>query len=181
ILEKNEDFSTVLFPILKKDEMESFFKKYLPGYQVEKKKLRSLPKRALGYYLIRSCIPAIVLTGALFYFLPDFLFLAGIFWLFSLLQGCLKWKDGGNCLEQKRLSLRFRRGIQRRTMSIHHQSLPPVEIKQHTIHIRNRLATSQMSIIGMLGGRTHYTINDLERADANQNFDWYSYRNRADF
>src|SRR5699024_10957211 len=106
---------------------EPFFKKYLPGYQVEKKKLRSLPKRALGYYLIRSCIPAIVLTGALFYFLPDFLFLAGIFWLFSLLQGFLKWKDGGYWLEQKRLSLRFRRGIHRTTMRIYHQRLQSVE------------------------------------------------------
>ncbi|HLR52218.1 MAG TPA: PH domain-containing protein [Candidatus Avamphibacillus sp.] len=180
-LEKNEDFSTVLFPILKKDEMEPFFKKYLPGYQVEKKKLRSLPKRALGYYLIRSCIPAIVLTGALFYFLPDFLFLAGIFWLFSLLQGFLKWKDGGYWLEQKRLSLRFRRGIHRTTMRIYHQRLQSVEIKQHPLHKRHRLATIQMSIIGMLGGGTHYTIKELERADANQIFDWYSYRKRADF
>lgn len=173
---KGDEFSTVLFPILKKDEIEPFLEKYLPDYKATEEELHSLPKRAIFYYLFRSAILAVIVTGILYYIWPQALWVGFIILLVSLLYGFLQYKDGGYCIHNKRLTIRFRRGIHRRKMRIYHGRIQAVEIRQHKLHHLQQLATIKLSIIGMLGTGTHYTINELENTDVEQIFDWYSYR-----
>src|SRR5699024_11492375 len=53
-LDKGEDLSTVLFPIMKASEVAGFLENYLPDYAAQPEDFHPLPKRAMTYYLFRS-------------------------------------------------------------------------------------------------------------------------------
>lgn len=174
-LDKGEDFSTVLFPILKVNEIESFLDKYLPEYKASQEELRPLPKRSMVYYLIRTCLPALVIMGGVLFVFPQFILIPVILLLVSFYLGYLKYKDGGFYLNGNRITVRFR-GLSRTTMRMFNRRIQSLEVKQHKLHQIQGLATISFSILGMLGAGKHYTLKELDNKDATQIFDWYSNR-----
>lgn len=94
-LDRGEDFSTVLFPIMKKDEIEPFLHEFLPNYSIESVCFEPLPKQALKFYLIRACLPILLLGGAAIYFFPQFSWLAVIVLFIAFLLGFMRYRDGG--------------------------------------------------------------------------------------
>jgi len=175
-LDKGGDFSTVLFPILKKDEIEPFLEKYLPDYQVKAEKLEDLPKRAAPYYLVRALLPMAILSVVLYYLIPGLVYLSVIFLLIGLLYGFSAFKDSGYLLGKHRLTIRYRMGLHRRTMRIYHRRIQAIEVKQHKLHQWQDLASIKVSIIGTSGTGTHFYIKELEDQDAEKIFKWYSYQ-----
>src|SRR5690625_122720 len=177
-LEKGEDFSTVLFPILKREEIESFLGKYLPNYKAPDDRLHTLPKRGIWYYLIRSSVLFLIIGGVILYFLPQFIWITVVLLLIGLLYGFLKYKDSGYNINHKHVTVRYRRGLSRSTIRIFHNRLQAVEIKQHKVERMQALASVKLSIIGLLGSGTHYHVKEMEGKEAERLFDWYSYRKR---
>lgn len=175
-LGKGEDFSTVLFPILKMEEADRFLKKYLPDYRSSESILHSLPKGAKWYYLARSSVFFMILAGILLYFSFKLVWIALILLLVGLFYGFLKFKDSGYEINENRITVRYRRGISRTTIRIFHNRIQAVEINQHKLHQKQNLATAKISIIGLMGSGTHYKVKELEEQKAEQILDWYSYR-----
>lgn len=175
-LEKGEDFSTALFPILKINDVDDFIKKYLPTYKSCVTELNQPPKRAIWYYLFRSSFLFFIIACVFIFILPHFIWIALLLLAAGLLQGFLKYKDSGYANENNRITVRYRHGISRTTIRIFPNRIQAVEIKQHKFQQWMRLATAKLSIIGLMGGGTHYYVKELENKDTTEIFDWYSYR-----
>ncbi|WP_077324604.1 PH domain-containing protein [Virgibacillus siamensis] len=174
-MDKGEDFSSVLFPIMKADEVETFLQKFLPEYAGITNDLTPLPKRARKFYLIRASflflIPPIV--SALIY--PQLIWAPLLVLAATVYLGILRHKDGGYRLDGERLTVRYR-FFSRDTLTMYHKRVQSFEKKQHKIHIKQKLATVKLSIIGKMGMGKHFTVKELEESDANTLSDWYSYR-----
>ena len=173
-MEKGEEFSTVLFPILKKDEAEEFLQEFLPDYANHSDTITPLPKRALKFYLFRAMLPVIIPLAGVWYFFPQFTWIPAIFLIGTFVLGYLCFKDAGYDLNDSRLTIRYRR-VSKMTMFIYHKRVQAFEKKQHKLHIKQRLASLKLSIIAGMGGK-HFHIKELEERDADLLSDWYSYR-----
>ncbi|MUK89722.1 PH domain-containing protein [Ornithinibacillus sp. L9] len=174
-LDQGEEFSTVLFPILKANEVEGFLEKFLPTHKPTNKQLQPLPKRARKFYVLRSIVPFVILAGVAIYFYPQFSWVPIVLLVGSLYLGLLRYKDGGILTEDKRLTVRFR-VLNKNTVIIFHKRIQAFEKKQHKIQKFNRLATISLSIVGKLGVGKHYKLKDLDESNTDVLADWYSYR-----
>jgi len=177
--EKGEDFSTVLFPMIKKTEIAHFLQEILPEYAKQPNEWDSLPKKALKYYLFRSMLPFILIGAGIIYFFPAFSWVAIILIILSFLLGWLRYKDGGFVLSGNSLMVKYR-VFGKITMMIYHRRIQAFEKKQHLMHRRENLATMELSIIGKYGAGKHYRLKEMKASDTNRLSDWYSYRDRTD-
>lgn len=174
-MDKGEDFP-ILFPLIKKTEVESFLEELLPHYaRGLNKELTQLPKRARKWYIYRSSAILIILTCIIAYFFPGFIWIPLFLLFISVFFGILRYKNNGYDLEGERLTICYRM-ISKMTIIMYHNRIQAFEKSQHKIQSMQALTSIQVSIIGSLGNGTHYTIKDLEEEDANQLADWYSYR-----
>ncbi|MGM8366600.1 PH domain-containing protein [Virgibacillus sp. W0181] len=173
-LDKGEDFP-VLFPIMKESEVEQFLQTYLPTYANSTAPLNSLPARAAKFYLLRSSILLIIITAAVAYFFPAFIWIPIALLILSLLIGYLRYKDAGYVIENKRITIQMR-ALSKVKMLMYHRRIQAFEDKQHKVQKIQRLATVTFSIIGSLGAGTHYTLKDMDEKDASKLQEWYSYR-----
>lgn len=175
-LDKGEDFSSVLFPIMKSGEVEEFFNIFLPDYSSSRsQELTALPKRARKFYIIRSVLPFLLLGTAVSIVIPQFIWVPVVLLAASLYIGVLRHKDGGFHQYGKRLTIRHRT-FGRNTVIMHHKRIQAFEKKQNPLHKKQWLATMQLSIIGKMGMGKHFTIKELEKSHIDQLADWYSYR-----
>lgn len=175
-LESGEDFSTVLFPIMKRSEVERFLQIFVPTHaEVEERPLLKLPKRARKYYLFRSMLPALAIMAGLLYAIPDYFGLSIVLVVCSIFFGSLQHQDGGFCLHGERLTIRYRT-FSKVTMRIHRKRIQAFEMKQHKLQRLDNLATIKVSIIGMLGSGNHYTIKELDDEEARSIAEWYSFQ-----
>ncbi|SET79699.1 putative membrane protein [Oceanobacillus limi] len=177
-LDKGEDFSTVLFPIMKREEVDAFLQEFIPTYVSERTKLHPLPKRALKFYLFRSVIPFFIVAALVLYFYPQFIWGPVILLLASLYLGLLRHRAGGFRTEEKLLTIRYR-VLSKNTMIIVHKRIQSYEKKQHKLQKSQQLATLNLSIIGKLGVGKHYKLKDLAVNDVDLLADWYSYRKKG--
>lgn len=176
-VEKGEDISTVLFPIMNKGEVRDFLEKLLPEYAgaAQPEELVGPPKRALKFYLFRSMILFIILGAGVVYFFPQFSWIPVLFIIASLFLGSLRYRDSGYHIQDKALMVRYRI-FSKTTMIMYHKRIQSFERKQHTIHRKQDLATAVLSIIGKYGAGKHYRLKELDEADANRLSSWFSYR-----
>lgn len=174
-VDKGEDFSSILFPIMKANEVEPFLEKFLPEYAGVTNDLTPLPKRARKYYLMRSSILFLILTIVMAFVLPQFIWLPLIVLAGSIYLGLLRHKDGGFRRDGEKLTVRYR-FFSRNTITMYHKRVQAFEKKQHVVHIKQQLANARLSIIGKMGMGKHFVVKELEESDVNEISDWYSYR-----
>lgn len=173
-IEKGEEFSTVLFPILKKSEVEQFLQVFLLDYSTQSDAMTPLPKRALKFYLLRALLPVVFLLAGVWYFLPQFIWVPVVFLIAACVLGYLRFKDAGYHLTGEQLTISYRR-VSKMTMLIYHRRIQSFEKKQHKVHLKQKLASMKLAIIAGLGGK-HFPIKELEEKDVDLLADWYSYR-----
>jgi putative membrane protein len=173
--EKGEDFSTVLYPMIKKSEIAPFLREILPDYAVQPNEWGNLPKKALKYYLLRSALPFILLGMAIIWLFPSFSWAAILLVAISFLIGWLRFRDGGFSRNGNLLLVKYR-VFSKITMMIYHRRIQAFEKKQHLLHRREDLATMELSIIGKFGAGKHYRLKEMKVLDLDHLSDWYSYR-----
>ncbi|RLL42162.1 hypothetical protein D8M04_16275 [Oceanobacillus piezotolerans] len=173
-IEKGEDYSTVLFPILKKGEVQAFLMDLLPEYSLlSNEEMKSLPKRSLKYYLIRSTILFLLIGLAVLYFVPALSWYLIPFFLLLLLLGYFRYKDAGFYIEGQHLLIRFRR-LSKTTILLPARRIQAMENKQHFFHKKELLETIMFSIIGGQGMGKHYKLKEIETTDAEVLRKWFS-------
>ncbi|ASN07473.1 hypothetical protein CFK40_19865 [Virgibacillus necropolis] len=174
-IEKGEDFSTILFPIMKKSEVDGFLNKFLPDYVSNRNDLIGLPENAKTFYIIRSTILLLIALIAMLFFIPQFIWVPTILLLICLYMGLLRYKDAGFRIDHEQLTLRYR-VINRKTIILFHKRIQSFEKKQHMIQKNASLATIKTSIVSKFGTGKHYKIKDLAVEDIMELTSWYSYR-----
>ncbi|WP_026908580.1 PH domain-containing protein [Paucisalibacillus globulus] len=173
--DKGEQFSTVLFPMIKIEEVDAFLEEFLPEYLTNRQEIKPLPKRSLKYYLFRMIVPALVLLAAVFFILPQFVWIPIVILAASVVLGILQYKDSGYVIEGNRITLRYR-VFSKVTMIMNHKRIQAFNKKQHILHRKERLATTQLSIVGKMGMGKHYHVKELDEKAVDEMSDWYSCR-----
>lgn len=171
-MDSNEEFN-ILFPIMKKSEVEHFLQTYLPAYVGITEEFQHLPKQSLKYYLIRSVTPVLLLSVGLWYFFPKFILMSIVLIVASIFLGLLRYKDAGYRLGKNRLTIVYRQLLSKTTMIIYKKRIQSFERKQHIIQKMDDLATMHIAIIGVLGLGTHYNIKDMDTEDIYVIANWY--------
>ncbi|MFB4168123.1 PH domain-containing protein [Virgibacillus sp. JSM 102003] len=174
-MDKGEDFSSVLFPIMKADEVGEFFNTFLPEYAGETQELIPLPKRARKFYLLRSSLPVIIIGAGVGYFFTQFVWVPILLLIGSFYLGFLRHKDGGFYQDGQRLTIRYRT-LSKNTLVMYHKRLQAFEKKQYLVQAKQKLATMRLSIIGKMGMGKHFIIKEMDESHTDQLADWYSYR-----
>ncbi|MBY7142382.1 PH domain-containing protein [Virgibacillus sp. NKC19-3] len=174
-LDQGQDFSTVLFPIMRRDEVEEFLQEILPEYAEHPKEFNPLPKRALPFYLFRTMVPVILLGVVVMFLLPQFSWLVILLLIAAFGLGFLRYRASGYDVKGNRLMVRYRT-FSKMTMLMYHKRIQAFEKKQHKIQKSQSLATLKLSIIGKLGVGKHYSLKELNADDLDLLSDWYSYR-----
>ncbi|GAA0431598.1 PH domain-containing protein [Lentibacillus halophilus] len=174
-MDDKEDFSSTLFPIMKRDEVESFLKTFVPDYAGIQQEPTPLPKRARKFYVFRASILFVILTLATGFWIPQFIWVPILLLAGSMGLGIWRHMDGGFRLDGDHVIIRHR-SFSRNTVMMHHKRIQAFEKKQHKIQGSQQLATMRLSIIGTMGTGTHFAIKDLEESLTDKLADWYSRR-----
>lgn len=175
VAQKGEDFSTVLYPMMKKTEVKDFLGEILPEYAVPADGMKKLPDRAQKYYVIRALLPFLLPLAAVLYFFPRFFWIPLIVMALFWVLGHLRYRAGACRIVGDCLIVRYRH-INKITMIMYHKRIQAFERMQHFIHKREHLATVELSIIGVSGSGKHFKLKELDQAHADLLADWYSYR-----
>ncbi|MEC5424694.1 PH domain-containing protein [Virgibacillus sp. C22-A2] len=175
--DKGEDFSTVLFPIMKKGEVNDFLKELLPEYAEHVEEMTPIPRRGLKFYLFRATFPFILIGAGIAYFIPQYLWVPIVLLLGSSSIGFLRYQDAGFQIEGERLTVRYRI-LSKVTMFIYHKRLQAFEKEQNPIQKVQSLTTLRLSIVGVLGAGKHYVIKDLDDSKVVGLSEWYSYKTK---
>ncbi|TRM13206.1 PH domain-containing protein [Lentibacillus cibarius] len=174
-MDKGEDFSSTLFPIMKREEVEPFLETFLPDYAGIQQELTPLPKRARMFYIFRASIIFLILTAVVGFWNPSFIWMPLVLLVGSMILGVMRHRDGGFHQHGEQLTIRHR-SFSRNTIMMYHKRIQAFEKKQHKIQSQQQLATMRLSIIGSMGTGTHFAIKDLEESLTDELGDWYSYR-----
>ncbi|RKQ30942.1 PH domain-containing protein [Oceanobacillus halophilus] len=175
-LDKGEDFSTVLFPILRKTEVKQFLDAILPGYDVEMDQSKSIlvPKRGLKYYLIRASLIFVLLGIGTIFLLPKIIWFLIPVLLVFLGLGYLRFKNAAYQIDENRLIIQYR-NLSKTTVMVYHKRIQAFEEKQHKLHQKENLATIKVSVLGKMGAGKVYKVKELDKENADKLADWYSY------
>lgn len=176
--DKMEPFP-VLFPLIHEKEVEQFLREYLPDYQQQKTELIPLSKRGRKFYLFNTTILFVLALIPVLYFFPSFSWIPLCFIILSLALGWMQHKDGGYMIDGKRITLQHR-NLNKVTIMTYHRRIQSLQKRQHKIQMYQRIASTKISLIGMGGLGTHYSLKHVEEEDANKIADWYSYRKQVE-
>lgn len=176
--EKGEEFSTVLFPIMKRSEVQGFLQQFLPEYIPFQNELIGLPKRSRIFYLFRVIFPVLILLVAVLIVLPQFIWIPILLLIASIYLGITRHRDAGYRTEEKKLTIRYRI-FSKVTMVMNHKRIQAFNKKQHILHKKLKLSNLKLSIVGKMGLGKHFTIKELEEEAVDSLSEWYSYRKRG--
>ncbi|HLT55539.1 MAG TPA: PH domain-containing protein [Bacillota bacterium] len=174
-LDNGEDFSTLLFPIMKKGEVKRFLQHFLPDYTIPEERLTTIPKRGIKYYLFRGSVLFFILAGGSMFFIPKYSWLFILLLVISVYFGYLRSKDCGFHIKGERVVIQFR-VLSKMTVLLYKKRIQSMENKQHFLQRKEQLATVKISIIAREGS-ANYKLKELDEADTNILSDWYSFQN----
>ena|SRR5215207_3440187 len=160
--------STMLFPLLPRDEVDGFLAETTPEFAVNPK-LESLPRRALRRYVFRSTfLYLIIALAAALVSVLVFHTVAGIPALslvpFATLYGWLSYQDTGWAFEGGRLVVRYR-SLGRKTAIAPRRRLQSRGVSRNPFQRRVRLATFLAEVASGSGGSA-LRIKDLDAVAA---------------
>ncbi len=172
-LDKNDDFSIALFPLLKRTEIQSFVQEYLPGFQIEEE-WEQLPVRSARRFILRSTLPVVAIAAPLLYFFPLFSWMALIIIAAAAVLGYLRFKDAGFSINEKQLSFRSRM-LSREIIVVDRKRIQSLSTSNHWFQRRKSLQTVYFSIASHSGVGKSFLVKDMENGDAEAIRDWYSF------
>jgi putative membrane protein len=156
--------STMLFPLLRRDEVPEFLARATPEFAANPA-LRPLPRRALGRYVFRAVVGylALALAAAVAWFVVFGSFLGLLAFLLvppSALYGWLSYRDAGWAFEDDRLVVRYR-SLGRKTAIAPRRRLQSREVTRSPFQRRVRLATFLAEVASGSGGSA-LRVTDLD-------------------
>lgn len=167
--EKGE--STLLFPLLRKDEIRDFLKEFAPVFvQEEDKAYTPVSRKALPGYLFP--VPAVlaVLTLIIGYFTKWGAIGWGLVVLFLLL-GWWKYKTAGWIVDADKVIFRYRR-ISRMTAIIPRGRIQSYSVGRHPFQLRKGLCTAKATVASG-GGGTEFRIKGMPAEEGLAILAWY--------
>ncbi len=175
----DSEMHTVLFPLIRKSEVQNFLRELLPEYEYNIEQWISLPKRAFPYYLFRLAILPLIVTIVFYFTLTDWAYIPLIVTILACLLAYFQYKTIGYEIKGEHLFIR-NRDLSKDTIIVKHRRLQAMKKKNNILFKKKQnLASLDTAILNKFLGR-HFIVRDLEQEDVDKISDWYSYqKNRS--
>ncbi|SNZ16726.1 putative membrane protein [Terribacillus aidingensis] len=167
-------FSTILFPLLKRSELQHFLKEIVPGFVVETA-FRKPPKRARLRYAFVPILISMLITGVLVYFFSWYGLFAILFILLTVCFCVLDYKDAGVSWTADMLTMRYRE-LSRITVHVPRKKVQAFRESQHYFQSKKQLGTVKISVASGGAAGSSFKVRHLAEQDAQAAADWYSFR-----
>ncbi|MFD1737673.1 PH domain-containing protein [Bacillus salitolerans] len=172
-MEKSEEYSTFLLPIVKKSEIKNHLLLFTPEFFSKDEQFQPLPIRARKRFLFRTTFPSIVAAALISWFFPPWGYISIVLIPLALLLGNRMFRESGWLLMQNRLSLRFR-FINRHTVLAKKNRIQSFNLVHSFFQRKNRLTSIVISVQSKMAGK-HFKVVDVDEDDGYELFKWYSY------
>ncbi|RAK15682.1 putative membrane protein [Anoxybacillus vitaminiphilus] len=175
LAEKESNYSTVLFPLVKVSKVNELLSMFVPHYSVPAS-FERLPSRALRRYIWRSVLPAVVLLLPISYFFQPWGYLLLLLVVPFAFLGYMRFKDAGvYMIDEHSLSLRYR-VFTKMIVLLRKRRIQTLESSQSIFQRKQRLATVHLFIQSGLLHSKHFKVVDIDEAHMDAIQKWYRKR-----
>lgn len=162
--QQNKEKSIVLFPLMRKSELEKYFGEYLPDYEDEKE-VTTPPERAFWRYLRRPNY--LVLAGALaLWYVWEYGWILFFLLIPFTILGWLRYMDASVTKGKNTLILKYR-VLARHTAFIKRNRVQVSESTINPFQKRKLLSTIKVTAASGAGGRS-FKVEDMEKPFAEE-------------
>jgi len=166
---KEQNYVTLLFPLLRSGELSGFLTSILPEYQLPSSMV-SLPRRACRRYIFRAVVPMLLVIVPLqwvpYGWLSFALFIPAFFW------GLSRYHAGGTALNDRQLTFRFR-FINRFRVLMLRNCVQSMQVSANPFQRWWKLRTVYASVLSSPAGKT-FQVTDVDISEAERLWKWYS-------
>ncbi len=166
---KEQDHVTVLFPLIRNNELNRFLSAILPEYRLPEI-YSPLPRRALRRYIIRAMAPVALVSVALqwlpYGWLAFFLLPLSFFW------GLSRYRSGGTKIEDHQLSFRFR-FINRYRVVMKRRNIQALQVTSNPLQRWQKLKTIRAWVLSSPEEK-QFQVLDVDNSEAKNIWRWYS-------
>ncbi len=167
-----ESSKVILLPIIKKSRIPDLLEPHLSDYRFRVNFVPA-PKRAYSRYLFRSWMAVVPIIIALTWFIWPWGALSLSLLAVNALWAYLKYRDAGWSIEGDMLTFRFR-GIVKNTVYMRKNKVQAFSVKESFFQRKKNLATVMATVKSGHGG-SGGQVFDIEKTDAKEMYQWYSY------
>lgn len=177
-LDKGEDFSTVLFPLIKKSAINDLLQHFVPDYQMQDIE-NYVPEKAKWRYMFRGMLIFIIFVPAivtLSYVFSSWGYLAMLLLPIGAILGYSRYKVAGWSIVNDQLTLQFR-FISKITVLHHKKRIQSMDKKQSFLQRKKELGSVRTFIKSAVTGKG-FEVKDLDESDCWTIWEWYTKRNK---
>ncbi|MBU8907319.1 PH domain-containing protein [Desertibacillus haloalkaliphilus] len=167
---REEQLSTILFPLIKKRDIPAVLKEIAPTFSVPLQ-FQRVPKRALLRYLLRNLLPAGLLVVTITFVMP-YGHLSVLTLPIVVLLSYFQYRDAGHGNHQEAVWLRFRR-LNQTMVIVPRRKIQAAEHQQSLLQSYRSLSTFKVSILTSMTGKS-FSVIDLDQTESERLFKWFS-------
>ena len=168
----DQNYITLLFPLLRTAEINQFLGRILPEYRMPES-FTPLPSRSLRRYIFRAAAPTLLVIVPLqwvpYGWLSFLLFIPAVFWGYS------RYRAGGTSVDDRQLSLRFR-FVNRFRVLMHRNCVQALQFSVNPFQRWWGLRSVRAWVLSSPSGKA-FQLADVEEKEARRIWDWYSRNN----
>jgi putative membrane protein len=170
---KEEDLSTILLPLCRRNEVETLLKEIVPEYSFDPS-YETLPRESMRRYMIKLIVPALIAAAAAAYFLP-YGWLAFLLPAASGFLGFVQYKTAGICTVTDYICIRSRQ-ISKSEVFLPKNRIQDMETVQNPLQRLDNLFTIHVSVLTTVIGKT-FSLKHISNEQKEKFMEWYSYEN----
>ncbi|WP_347552667.1 PH domain-containing protein [Pseudalkalibacillus hwajinpoensis] len=168
---EDEQFSTVMFPLIKRRNLKGFLQEVLPEVSIHED-CRALPVKARSRYMVRFSLPVLIPIGLISFFVP-YGYFSVLLLPVACLIGYLHYRDAGWGWKQGVALLQFRQ-IGRTRIYVARKRIQAMEMQTTFFQKYRGLTTFQVSILSSFAGK-QFRVRDIEQINGESLLNLYSY------
>ena len=172
---KKENIQTVIFPLIRKSEIEPFLTTILPEYRASFEQLKPISKRFFYFNSVVNVFGAIVIISILAIFISNFWWIGLVLLIPAWSYDFIKYKLTKTALTDDQLTMQIVPILSKETVWLKKDKVQALEQRQNPIQRKLNIAIHKLSVMDNFVGQ-HYVVHGLPIEDANEISDWYSYR-----
>lgn len=168
---KEQNFVTILFPLLRVNELKQFLNNIIPEYELPSE-MTPLPKRSRKRYAIRATLPFIIVLVFLGAYNITYLWIGIIITPLAIALGISRYLNGKTSVINNQLTIRFR-NINRYMVFMKKNHIQALELSRNIFQNRSNLFTLKSSVLSSPTGKD-FKLKDIENEQGQNLWHWFS-------
>lgn len=166
---REQNYITLLFPLLRTDELSHFLARILPEYRLPDTFV-PLPGRALRRYMFRAAAPLLLIIVPLqwipYGWLSISLLILALFWGYS------RYRAGATFLDDKQMTMKFR-FVNRFRVLMLRNCIQAFQVSANPFQRWRDLRTARAWVLSSPSGKA-FQVADIDIEEARHLWNWYS-------